>query len=302
MKRNLRKKIETVIRRLRVRRCPVPFMIWFRERSGSTHLSRMLDMHPEIICLAEDFHEQIIADEQTTNYPSEQLYRDGAHVYVRQVSQFDRPPIVHPTSTEVVAHLHDIFSCPAKACGFKFKHRIQNVLFPEIIPELGTFGDELRLIVLSRQNVLKQAISKQNMRRLIETGAAPKNHANLIVSDDPQGPPDHKAPAASSLHLDVDAAIRYARQLQRETIDFENTIQRLSRYGIARILRVNYEEMLSDESTFLERVFTWLEVDPAVKVQAFTRKATPNDLTRAIENYDELARAVAGTDLEPMLV
>ena len=302
MKRNLRQKMEALIRRLRVRRCPVPFMIWFQERSGSTHLSRLLDMHPEIICLAEDFHEQIIEETGSSDYPPDQIYRDGTHLYGRKVSQFNRPPIAHPSSAQVVAHLHDIFSCPARACGFKFKHRIQKILFPEILPELATFGADLRLIVLSRQNVLKQAISKQNMRRIVETGAAPRNHANLMVTKNARENPQTRVGFATPFQLDVPAAIQYARQLQREQDAFEGTVQELCRQGVKHVRRVRYEQLLSDESNLLKSIFAWLDVDPEVEVEAFTRKATDDDLRRALANYDELARAVDGTDLEPMLV
>ena len=52
----------------------------------------------------------------------------------------------------------------------------------------------------------------------------------------------------------------------------------------------------------MKSIFAWLDVDPEVEVEAFTRKATDDDLERALANYDELARAVDGTDLEPMLV
>ena len=292
----IRKRAERLIRKLRIKICPVPFVVWFRERSGSTHLCSILGSHPQIACRQEDFHEVIIEDCLKINEDSKAI-QIGRDIYChRRISQFDANCIDNPSSKEIVTQLYDIFACPTHASGFKLKYPTQDRLYPEVMEELSTLGSKLHVISLSRRNVLKQAISSQNMQRI--RNATNGTCFNLTHLVDPETK-DQFSKARFSIH--VDQVITYAKQLQRERAGFEQRISQFQENCRNPILKIDYEELLTDEADTVARVLEYLGVASEVKCFSLVQKATNDRLSESIENYEELATAVRNTDLATML-
>jgi hypothetical protein len=122
----------------------VPFFIFFPERSGSSHLVNLLNSHPQINCFGEEFHLRDLPGTQ------------------------ERIP-KHNSAASVVNSLRKIYQNEyTKANGFKFKYPGQPERYPEVMNFLTEHSDQVRIIILYRENRLKAAISKQNHTRLYE--------------------------------------------------------------------------------------------------------------------------------------
>lgn len=287
------------IRRIRVRRCLVPFVILFLERTGSTHLCSLLSNHPEVVCRHEDFCELGVNGLGVNNaadhvvpddVDASQFVTYGKTSYRRALNKFKKKQIINPTRREITQHFYDIYSCPAKACGFKFKFPIQVHLFPEVLNELHSALPELRIIALRRQNTLKQSISRENMMRIRQA----ENSDNLFKYRMTQ-------PFDATFSIDVPSVLKYARQLKQQNSEFDEAIEQLDGKSRWPTQRLFYEDLLNDQTAVVRSLFEFLEVDVNVQIFSGIRKATPDDLASAILNYDELEQAIAGTEFASML-
>lgn len=292
-------KLERLIRHVRVPRCEIPFVILFRERSGSTHFCSILNNHEEVACRHENFFEQVVSKPDPNAADDSNLLQMGSHYYNRRLDPFHDEPILSPTNKQTITHLHDIFSCPVKASGFKFKFPTQPKLFPEIVDELLLVGKQLRVISLSRLNVLKQSISRQNMLRIQkfdDTGCLAG--ANLWKKQDSEEPRFDKQ-IEFPFHLNVGDTVRYANLLLKQQTGFDEFVSPFRE--TCRVLDVTYEEMLDQQDQTFRNVFEFLEIDAEADVYSDVVKATPDKLEDSISNLDELKQSVQGTDLEVYL-
>jgi LPS sulfotransferase NodH len=66
-------------------------------------------------------------------------------------------------------------------------------------------------------------------------------------------------------------------------------------------LEVHYEELLADPGALVGGVFRFLGVEEAGAGTLPLRKMTPDDLADAVENLDEVAAALRGTEFERLL-
>lgn len=287
----IRDKAERLIRKARIKQCDVPFVVLFRERSGSSHLCSILSNHPDIVCRHEDFHEKPLGDDTPTS-DDEIVVQYGNQEYVRQLNRFGKPTQRHPTSRSVIGHFYDIFSCPVKAAGFKFKFPLQPRLFPEIMQELGQLDSPLRIITLDRKNPLKRAISRQNMLRIQkDTHSSQCNLWEHKHSTKPEFP----------FRVNVDDVVNYARFQISQTRAFVELVEEIQRECSASCLEIYYEDLLRDEPQVVTRVYDFLEVDSSAPIYSSVKKATPDDLRETVLNLDELRAAVSGTPLESFL-
>ncbi len=288
---NLREKTERLIRKLRVPQCEIPFIVYFRERSGSTYLCSLLDSHPEVCCRQEDFHEFKASSSDLSCPP---LIKDGQQEsWIRRIGHFGDSTTEMPTSSQVVAHLHDIFSVPRRASGFKFKYSIQPRLFPEVFEELQNIQAEIKVIALIRNNVLKQAISRQKMMWV-------RQQTNSLKANFDRSKKFKKA-LDEPFELDVEATINYARYSARENHEFRKDVNRLKKVGNFKVHSINYENLNRDPNSILRHAFSFLGVHEDSATRTCFAKATSDDLTKAISNYSELHAAVQGTELQTML-
>ncbi len=260
-------------------------------RSGSTHLCSILDRHPQIKCRMENF--SLIRfeepDESTRNF---RVVEYGEKKFYRRLIAFPLEHIDDPSSGRIVQHLHDIYSNDAKACGFKLKFPMQFHLYPEVTEELARLKRSLRVICLSRRNVIKQAISLQNMTRL---QSAINGKCNM---------PRHMAAESNMeypFNVDVDAMLNDARQLNALRTDMLDGVEEFRARVNAQMIHVEYEDLLIDELGVANRVFEFLKVDPIEVVSSRYEKATPDNLASAVRNFEELRDAMSGTEFEALL-
>ena len=286
----IREKTERLIRRIRVRRCEVPFVILFSERSGSSHLCSLLDNHPEIVCRREDFTEQSVGIHDSST-DDQSIIRLGDFAWSRRLLLFQGKVRNDPGHQMVIKHFHDIYACRGKSCGFKFKFQIQLQLYPEVLRELNLLNPRLRVIALQRRNVLKQAISRQNMLRIQQLTSGDCNLSDSVQ----QGTMDEK------FQLDIPLVLRYARFLSRQTGVFQESVQDLAKRSDFPALHLTYEDLLSDKENQVRKAFQYLEVDPDVPVYSAIHKSTADDLSQVISNFEELRSEVQGTKFESML-
>jgi len=221
-----------------------PFFILFHGRSGSTHLVSMLDCHPDISCEHEVFH--LSAD-----------IPEPAHV------------------------LADLYKRPFVASGFKYKYPYQVEVHPGAWSYLLERRDTIRVIGLTRKNLLKIAISRQN---LIKMARAYGKH-NITKGDE----------KADKLEVDTSILIEYMEHVAvnikgiTEVLDwFDNTIT------------IHYEDILYSERQTTKQILDFLEVDD-LDLQSGFKKFTPDGLRDAIANYEDVEKVLKGTKFERFL-
>ncbi len=261
-------------------RCKTPFFVWFTGRSGSTFLCDLLDSHPQIHCRKEDFSEVRIRHEDSIQ-PTTKIVEFQESRFFRRMFTPDGT-VDDPSAEAVIQYLEQIFSMGSEACGFKFKYPGQAAVYPEVMESLKQVED-LKVIELTRGNVLKQAISLRNVSRITQLESSQSSNARKQVDLDP-------------LVLDIPLTLAHARFFLRSREDFRKQIA-----GFSRLLQVTYEGLLQDNQAAQRRILEFLEVDPEVALKSAFHKTTPDRLREAVQNYDQLATAVAGTELEPFL-
>ncbi len=261
--------------------CETPFFIWFTGRTGSTFLCDLLDSHPQIACQKEQFCEVKLDD--ASEFPSgARTYTNNAGVFGRQLCQ--RSPatkIDDPTDDQTLGYLGEIFNADATACGFKLKYPNQAQCYPEIVEQLRSIAG-LKVVELVRENVLKQAISLRNVARIQQLGVSRWSNAVEAVELEP-------------LELDVPLTIRHANYFLRTRNEFHQFTSLFN-----DVLPLRYEQLVADDAA-IEQVLEFLNVNTDVMLQSEFKKTTPDRISQAVANYDELAMAIQGTELEQFL-
>ena len=150
----------------------------------------------------------------------------------------------------------------------------------------------MRLIVLSRRNLIKQAVSRQNFARI----ASMTGKANLIKTEDAE------PVELPRFVLDIEAALKYARNSKLEQAVFMDSVRKLTRETGVPIMNVDYNDLLRHHDLTIGRILTFLDVDVNQSLESDEfQKATPNRLQDAISNYDALLKAVQRTEFSSML-
>lgn len=141
---------------------------------------------------------------------------------------------------------------------------------------------EIRVIHLRRDNLLKQYVSKVLLGAKRERRWQPHT--------------THHIPAVS-VRVSPERAIREMRKVGHCFVEFEQLL------AGHRKTELVYERMFNGQSLSHEAwtaVTELLEIEP-VSVGSDLVKMNPNKLRPMVENYDELARALAGTEFESYL-
>ena len=225
----------------------IPYFIFFPERSGSTFLVHLLNSHPDVHCEHELFFVRKRPDSNHLD-PGLTLEKDKLEI-LKKIYQ----------------------ASGVKASGFKFKFSAQYEAYPDVYRYLLRNMDSIKVIFLYRKNLLKTAISRQNLKRLTQAGEKhflkPEDNYDLAKID-----------------LDLQQAKRYLNWSTRE-LDF---FQRASKVFEHRI-EVTYEDLVADTHSTLNNIFKFLGVDPLEQdVAAPTKKITDDNLPNAVANYDEM--------------
>jgi LPS sulfotransferase NodH len=165
-----------------------------------------------------------------------------------------------------------------KAKGFNVKLvQLEN---PQGIAQLLRDGN-CRILHMQRRNRIKAVISRINGQRLYD-----KTGQWGLFNETNRMPP---------LEVNLQQFDEYLRH--RESVDQE--LQEYVRNLQLPTLPLYYEDMLQDQSTFLHKVFAFLEVEPR-SVEGMTLKITSDSLREALVNFDEVRAMYVGTHYEAM--
>lgn len=231
-----------------------PFFIFFTERSGSTLLVHLLNEHPEVACEHESFPVEFSQAEQRT---------------MKNIAD----PV---QQTQILARIYD--RQDVSASGFKFKFKAQYDSYPEVYRFFLRNIDRMKLIFLYRENLLKKAVSRQNLLRLINSGE--QHYLNSGSGKD-----------FGKLELDLESALEYM-QRQNRNLQFFKKASAIFQHRIV----ISYEELIDQSLGTLNQVLDFLDVKPVTELkEAPIRKITDDNLQNAVENYNEMVEFFQGT-------
>jgi hypothetical protein len=218
----------------------VRFVILCLGRSGSSHLQSMLDSHQSIRCFGE-------------------LFSDRAPSW--------GPGFINSTHDDPALYLEEIYrESESPVVGFKLP--LNSIRTVPRSAELVAADPEMRIIRLSRANLLAQLVSRRLQR-------------STRVSHSLEGRYD-----GATVRIDPDLAVRTMERMESNERDLDALAEG---HACHRIL---YEE-LGDESR-LEDVQRFLDVPPE-PLSSWFEKLRTRPLAETVENWDELVAGLRGT-------
>jgi LPS sulfotransferase NodH len=235
------------------------------QRSGSTFLQYCLDAHPSVKC----YGEWLVGGHLVAPTPFRGrriLTKAWRYVVIRAwdpVSILDR----HYAREEA----------PVVAFRAMYNH-VDNRRVRDYLAR----HTEIRVIHLRRDNLLKQYVSKVLLGAKRERKWQPHT--------------DHHIPVVS-VRISPERAIKEMSRVRDAFADFE---QLLSRH---RKIELVYERMVNGQTLSREawtKISELLEIETA-EIGSDLVKMNPHDLRPMVENYEELAAALAGTEFERYL-
>lgn len=237
------------------------------QRSGSTFLTHCLNSHPQVRCYGEILVNGLYRREDVPALLNR--FRLTSRAWRYAVSGAWRP-----------ARFLDRFYAREEAPVMAFKVMYNHLADPRIRRYLGAHA-EIRIIHLRRDNLLKQYTSKV---------LAPLKFGNRRWgATNPQ--------PVLATRIEPNQAIEAMRHMQARFEEHERL------FAAHRRIELVYEEMVDGAglSAGAARAVTQLlEVEPA-PMASRTVKVNPDRLEAIIENYDELSRALRGTEFERFL-
>lgn len=145
------------------------------------------------------------------------------------------------------------------------------------------------LVLMTRQNHLKCAVSQLRARVRAEADDISWQSPWAVQAQEPKPGP---------VSLDPDEVIRLTKlfkQLHTETLRSVHAIYQTD------FLAIEYAHLATDPYAEITRICDWIGLDRLDTVDLPHRKATSDDLSEDVTNYDDLARAAKEAGFGPML-
>lgn len=220
-----------------------------------------LASHPKIEC----FRELFLAEN----------FNPGSYSTFRVASLKNRMRHIFQRRGMVDDFLNGLYQAYPKAESVGFKIMYSQV---ELLPEVmqWALGHDVKVIHLIRENVLKKRVSRVVQRK--------RNLAHSEVKVAPM-----------KVVLPVDRLEYKLRQIA----DLVGVYR--ERYQGANYLETTYEDLVAYPSNERARILEFLEVENESTLSSDLVKLNPDDLSKVIENYDEVVGALAGTEFERFL-
>lgn len=253
------------------------FVILFQGRTGSTMLIDALKRHPDVDARGEILQNpaQEIKGWGTPEHPVKRMIRSG------RAAWFGTPV------DDQMARARECWNGPAagaQAVGFKTK--VRDLLDIEPLKSEIESAD-VRLIMMKRANLVKQAVSRVRAMALYERhqSGGQGGQWNLTNDADRPGPTQIPLPEFDAM-LQL---VEYDERVLEATCD----------YIRAQRLDLEYNDLLVDRERWFRSVFDFLEIE-AIPLESSFKKNTSDDLSESIANFDELRAHYLGTRFEQM--
>ena len=172
---------------------------------------------------------------------------------------------------------------PARVRAYGLRVNLEYVRYPELFADLLR-AVEAKVLVVQRRNLIKNALSRYNQRRLIEmTGKAELRQDQAAF---------RMPPAQVDLReFEEDLAAVIGANSARDA--FTEGLQ-------LPVKTIDYEALVADERATVAAAFEFLGV-PVAETTTKLAKVTNDDLRDAIANYDAFRLHFQGTPYQQML-
>lgn len=240
---------------------PVRFVILNAPRTGSNYLCTLLDDHPDILCHHEIFNPHVVGVARS-------LAKQG--FALGTVAQRNQDPL---RFLELVWQT----SLGRKCIGFKLCWRQDEAALAAVLADTG-----VRKIILKRQNRVKSFVSLLLARQTTEW---------VVYDDTPRPGPRPR------IRVDPGELFEHIRFNDLYYAEIESSIKEPAQ----RSLCLLYEDVLAGPGLNSVLSFLDLPAEDAESLQGHCWKLTSQRLEDVISNFDELALAVSGTELEDEL-
>jgi len=247
----------------------VNFIILYQGRAGSSFLVDALNRHPEVFADGE-----ILAQFHPAEYPETDRFVDRIRAGLARFTRGGPAQLQH----QYMRNLYDNDSRSARAVGFKTKVRdiIDLYSTKEILEERNVLA-----IVMRRQNLVKQTISRLSAHRLYATTGL----WGLVDEADRPGP----------FEIGRNEFDRYFRQ----AVFDDCMLVAFADYLAVPKLNLEYARLLTNRDEWFESVFSFLDVE-WMTLETRILQNTDDDLKKVVANFDELAGHYEGTEFEAM--
>jgi LPS sulfotransferase NodH len=237
------------------------FVVLAAPRTGSNWLCSMLDSHPAVLCHHELFN--------PAGIHAALSWRGGAvdlDAALGTMEERDRAPL---------AFLERVWSqsCGCRAVGFKLNRGQNETAFAAALADPGIWK-----IVLRRDNRLKTFVSE----RIAACTGLWESYPDSPQSD-------------GQVRIRVDLG-ELRRHIDENRAYYDSLTAELAGQDV---LAVRYEDLVTSSDAW-RPVFDFLAVGVA-ELHAETRKQNATDLREILLNFDEVAAALRGTELEAEL-
>ena len=257
---------------------PVPFVMLMVPTSGSSWLQELLDSHPQIRCLGEQFNFRDVRDALA--------YLNGRAMNVAGLaSTAARGFKISRGALEKPARLcRDLTEANASYCGG------DDVRFHSLLD--GLRASNGKLICLARRNYVKHAISRMRHRQQLQACGDARTHvaeADCLrnVSSELPIRRDH---FGLSLVQNIKAARTDYSRMLRECMPGQVTDYDASRGPQTVVLF--YEDLLQHTQRVLAGLQKWLGAQPSPSLHSSMVKVTGTNLTHVLSNFKEVESAV----------
>ena len=253
---------------------PTPFIIWFNQRSGSTHLVSLLDSHPEIACFAEIFY-------QGEGLATNDLFSDSA---VHEEGIF----LEHFFSYRWGPEGSNIVKKPQKqkspgAVGFKLKYE-QAERYPKVFQYLSKHYDRIKVIHLVRENFLSTIASSMFVPKLLNSFKRPNLHHGVSLEG-----------ISRTVKLNPDTILKELETLEAGITRSRNAVLEFD------TLEVTYENLVQSQNGTCRRILQFLRVGDTQKLSSRFKKIMPSSLEDYVENIDEIRSLLSGSKFSHLI-
>jgi hypothetical protein len=252
------------------------FIVVFQGRAGSTYLIDVLNRHPEITARGE-----ILARAYHMLHPREKF------IGAKNLYAIIGWSLQGRLAESQLKRAKSLYSDPAlKSTVVGFKAKLRHIVDPLGMKEFLE-SNGVKTIVMDRKNFVKKTVAHIYGQRLYKNTKHKYGERawNLFDETDRLGPQ----------HIEVaefDRMLRQVVALHRRLHVYTSSLE-------VPKLNLEYAELLGGRKEWFRSVFDFLGVEPC-QLNSRVLQNEPDDLRKALANFDELKSYYAGTEFEAM--